>query len=222
MSSYINSQTRLLTAIAITIVLMPILGPELPPTPAAFADQLRLIIFEITIGIFLGVVMQILYFALSLAGNLAGQAIGFANAQIFDPAFQTQSIVIQTFLGIVALTLIFVTDLHHLMLSAVIDSYHIFPAGDALPWGDFAKNLSQTINESFIMGFKIGSPFVAFTIVFYVGMGLVSRLMPQLNIFFLSLPLQIYLGVGLLFITTPIMLLWFLRYYEQGLQQFLH
>lgn len=222
MSSYINSQTRLLTAIAITIVLMPILGPGLPVAPVEFAEQLRLIIFEITIGIFLGVVMQILYFALNLAGNLAGQAIGFANAQIFDPAFQTQSIVIQTFLGIVALTLIFVTNLHHLMLSAVIDSYHIFPVGASLPWGDFAKNLSQTINESFIMGFKIGSPFVAFTIIFYVGMGLVSRLMPQLNIFFLSLPLQIYLGVGLLFITTPIMLLWFLRYYEQGLQQFLH
>lgn len=72
------------------------------------------------------------------------------------------------------------------------------------------------------MGFKIGSPFIAFTIVFYVGMGLVSRLMPQLNIFFLSLPLQIYLGLGLLFLTTPMMIVWFVRYYENGLRQFLH
>ena len=80
--------------------------------------------------------------------------------------------------------------------------------------------MSQTLNQSFIMGFKIGSPFIAFSLVFYVGMGLVSRLMPQLNIFFLSLPLQIYLGLGLLFITTPIMILWFIKYYEEGLLRF--
>lgn len=222
MTSYVNSQIRLTVALAISIVLMPIIAPHLPPQPADTATFLQYILFEITVGIFLGIAMQMLYFALNLAGNLAGQAIGFANAQIFDPTFQTQSIVIQTFLGIIAFTLIFVTDIHHLMLSAVVDSYHIFPVGQALPLGDFSNNLSQTLNESFIMGFKIGSPFVAFTIVFYVGMGLVSRLMPQLNIFFLSLPLQIYLGVGLMFITTPIMILWFIKYYEEGLNRFLH
>jgi len=78
------------------------------------------------------------------------------------------------------------------------------------------------INASFIMGFKLGSPFVAFTIIFYTGMGLVSRLMPQLNIFFLSLPLQIYLGLGLLFITTPIIIMWFMHYFDEGLHPFLH
>ena len=108
------------------------------------------------------------------------------------------------------------------MISAVVDSYHLFPVGASLPWGDFANQLSSSLNASFIMGFKIGSPFVAFTIVFYTGMGLVSRLMPQLNIFFLSLPLQIYLGLGLLFITTPMIILWFIRYYDEGLHQFLH
>ena len=119
-----------------------------------------------------------------------------------------------------ALTVIFITDIHHLMLSAVIDSYHLFPVASSLPVGDFSDYMSQTLNQSFIMGFKIGSPFIAFSLVFYVGMGLVSRLMPQLNIFFLSLPLQIYLGLGLLFITTPIMILWFIKYYEEGLLRF--
>ncbi len=106
------------------------------------------------------------------------------------------------------------------MLSAVIDSYTLFPVGAPLPIEDFSDFMSQTLNQSFIMGFKIGSPFIAFSIIFYVGMGLVSRLMPQLNIFFLSLPLQIYLGAGLLLITTPIMILWFIKYYEEGLERF--
>ena len=107
------------------------------------------------------------------------------------------------------------------MLSAVIDSYRLFPVGQNLMYGDWADFFAKTVNDSFVVGFQVASPFIAFTIIFYCGMGLVSRLMPQLNIFFLSLPLQIYLGLGLLFITTPIMILWFLRYFENGLHQFL-
>ncbi len=221
LTSYVNTKLRLSIALAITVVLMPVLADKLPTVPDNFASAFQVLLIEITYGIFLGIFMQMLFSALNLAGNIAGQAIGFANAQMFDPAFQQQSIVIDTFLSITALTVIFITDLHHLMLSAVVDSYTLFPVGTELPVGDFSNSLSQTLNQSFIMGFKIGSPFVAFTIVFYVGMGLVSRLMPQLNIFFLSLPLQIYLGLGLLFITIPIMILWFSKYFEDGLQPFL-
>ncbi len=220
MNSYISTRQRLSVALAITIVLVPFLGSYLPPAPADFLEMAKICLFEVTYGVFIGVFMQVLYSSLSLVGNFAGQAIGFSNAQIFDPAFQTQSIVIETFLSITALTVIFITDLHHLMLGAVIDSYSLFPVGGPLPVADFSNFLSQTLNQSFIMGFKIGSPFIAFSIIFYVGMGLVSRLMPQLNIFFLSLPLQIYLGLGLLLITVPMMVLWFLRYYEEGLEQF--
>ncbi len=222
LTSYVNTKVRLSIALAVAFVLMPVIGDKLPVVFTSFAPALKMILVEITYGVFIGIFMQILFSALNLAGNLAGQAIGFSNAQMFDPAFQQQSIVIETFLSITALTVIFITNLHHLMLGAVIDSYTLFPAGTSLPVDDFAKSISQTLNQSFITGFKIGSPFVAFTIVFYVGMGLVSRLMPQLNIFFLSLPLQIYLGVGLLFITVPVIMLWFIRYYENGLQLLLH
>lgn len=220
MTSYINSRQRLSIALAVTLVMVPFLSSHLPPAPTDFLEFIRISLFEIAYGVFLGVVMQFLYSALNLVGNIAGQAIGFGNAQIFDPTFQTQTIVIETFLSIIALTIIFITDLHHLMLSALADSYTLFPVGNPLPVGDFSNFLSETLNKSFIMGFKIGSPFIAFTIIFYVGMGLVSRLMPQLNIFFLSLPLQIYLGLGLLLLTTPMMILWFTKYYEEGIFQF--
>lgn len=222
MTSYINAQVRLSVALALTVVLMPFIAKYLPSPPQDMVTLISYVLSEITIGVFLGICMQFLYSSLRFAANFAGQAIGFSNAQIFDPTFQNQTIVIESFLSIVALTVIFITDIHHLMISAVIDSYYLFPVGENLPWGDFSKNLSQTLNTAFTMGFKLGSPFVAFTILFYVGIGLVSRLMPQLNIFFLSLPLQIYLGIGLLFITAPMIIMWFLKSYEDGLQQYLH
>lgn len=221
MTSYVNTRQRLCTALAMTVVLMPALQSYLPPTPADFAENLRLCFTEITDGVILGLIMQCLYFALTLVGNVAGQAIGFANAQLFDPTTQSQSVVLESFLSITALTVIFLTDLHHTMISAVIDSYKIFPPGQGIIYGDTADFFAKTVNDSFIAGFKIASPFIAFTIIFYCGMGLISRLMPQLNIFFLSLPLQIYLGLGLLFITTPVMILWFTNYFDDGLHPFL-
>jgi len=220
-AGYVNARQRLSIALAVSLVIVPFLDSHLPGQPNDTLQALKIYLFEVTYGVFFGLLMQILFSALSLCGNFIGQAIGFSNAQIFDPAFQTQSIVIETFLSILALTVIFVTDTHHLMLSAVIDSYTLFPVGSPLPVGDFSDFMSNTLNQSFIMGFKIGSPFIAFSLIFYVGMGLVSRLMPQLNIFFLSLPLQIYLGVGLLFITTPMMILWFIKYYEENLEHFI-
>ena len=178
-AGYVNAQLRLSIALAITVILIPFLSDKLPPIPQNFADILQMLLFEITYGIFIGIFMQILMAAINLAGNLIGQAIGFSNAQMFDPAFQQQSIIIDSFLTIVALTLIFITNLHHLMLSAVIESYNLLPAGSTLPTDDMAQTISKTLTQSFLIGFKLGSPFIAFTIVFYVGMGLLSRLMPQ-------------------------------------------
>ncbi len=219
-ASYVNIQVRLILALAVTLILQPLLYSELPAEPQDFATFFGYVLAEITTGIFLGMVMQILFFALNFAGSIASQAIGFSNAQIFDPAFQTQTMIIETFLSIIAVTFIFITDIHHLMIKAIVDSYQLFIPGKVLPWGDMAQHITQTIDKSFSFGFKLGSPFIAFTIIFYSGMGLVSRLMPQLNIFFLSLPLQIYLGLGVLFITVPIIILVFFRYYDDGLYLF--
>ena len=221
MSSYVNMRLRLSIALALSFVLLPFLNEFLPAPSADFLANLKICGFEILYGLFMGLVMQFLYSALNLCGNFAGTAIGFSNAQVFNPSSQTQSIVLESFFSIIALTVIFISDLHHMMISAVIDSYNIFPVGGPLPLDDFANFLSQALGKSFTMGFKLASPFIAFTIIFYVGMGLVSRLMPQLNIFFLSLPLQIYLGLGLLFITIPAIIFWFINYYENNLHHFL-
>ena len=219
-ASYVTARIRLILALALSLILVPLLTPELPPEPENFSTLLQYILCEITIGLFLGIIMQVLFFALNFAGAIASQAIGFANAQMFDPAFQTQTMLIETFLSIIAVTFIFVTDIHHLMIGAIVDSYHLFKPGEPLFWDDFARHMTETVSRSFTIGFKLGAPFIAFTIVFYAGLGLVSRLMPQLNIFFLSLPLQIYLGLGVLFLTAPVIILVFFRYYDEGLYFF--
>ena len=219
-ASYVNMQTRLILALAVSLILQPMVSGILPVQPDNFSLELQYMINEIAIGLFLGIIMQMLFFALNLAGAIASQAIGFANAQLFDPAFQGQSMLIESFLSVVAITLIFVTDIHHLMFEALVDSYKLFAPGQAISWGDIADHATQTMNQSFDFGFKLGAPFIAFTIIFYSCMGLLSRLMPQLNIFFLSLPVQIFLGLGVLLITVPVILTVFFSYYGEGLHFF--
>lgn len=221
MTSYISERQRLSIALAITLVLTPFLKDKIVVPTDDFVMFMRIAMFEIVYGAFLGLFMQILFLALSLLGNVAGTAVGFANAQFFNPTTQTQSIVLESFFSIMAVTLIFIMNIHHFMLTAVIDSYEVLPFGSPLPVSDLSDFFVRTVNDSFVIGFRISAPFIAYTIIFYVGMGLFSRLMPQLNIFFLSIPLQIYLGLGLLLITTPIIIMWFLEYFQSGLMKFM-
>lgn len=220
MTSYINMRYRLSIALGISVVLYPFLADSLPPPPTDFLAHIKIYMYEITYGVFFGLIMQFAFTALNLAGNFAGTAIGFSNAQLFDPSTQSQSLVLESFFSITALTVIFVTDLHHTMISAVISSYELFPVAAQFPSDDMANYLAKSLAESFMTGFRLASPFIAFTLIFYSGMGLISRLMPQLNIFFLSLPLQLYLGIGLLFITLPSIIFWFVEYYERSLIRF--
>lgn len=221
MTSYVSERQRLAMALAISLVLVPFLQNDIIIPPNNLSDFLKFSIFEITYGIFIGLFIQMLLFITNLLGNLIGTATGFANAQFFNPATQTPSIIIESFITILAITLIVTMDIHHLMISAVIDSYNIFPFGSTPPIEDMTDFFTKTISASFLFGFKLASPFVAFTIIFYSGMGLFSRLMPQLNIFFLSIPLQIYLGLGLLFITIPIIMMWFLQYFQFEIEKFI-
>ena len=101
-----------------------------------------------------------------------------------------------------------------MMLMSLLDSYMVFPPGGPLPLGDFANVMAQMLAESFRIGLEIASPFLMYGLVFYAGMGLLARMMAQLPIFFVALPIQIMLGLFTMLLTLPAALLWFLNYYQ--------
>jgi len=148
-------------------------------------------------------------------------ASGLGNAQLFNPAFSTQGSLIGAFLSVTGIVLIFATNLHHLLFAGLIGSYEMFPVGTIPATGDMAEMMAHTISASFLVGVQIASPFLVVSMLLYIGMGVLTRLMPQIQVFLLALPMQILLSlVTFAFVISTGMLFW-LSKFEDGMVFFL-
>ena len=219
-SVYIPNRVRLIFALALAVALTPVLGAQLPAPPDNVPELFRLLLIEITVGVFLGLFPFFLMTAIDLVGVNVSMATSFSNATLLDPQTNVQSTVLTGFLTLCTLLLIVTTDLYQILLGAVLASYDVFPAGASLMTGDMMRALAKALNASFTYGFQIGSPFILMIILMYSAMGVMSRLMPQLNIIFIVMPLQVYLGLALLMAALPLMLWWFTDFFRNNLLHF--
>lgn len=213
---FVSPRIRLLFALAVSFLLLPILLPAMPKAPASPADLTLLIIAEALIGIFLGTITRMLMAALETAGMLIANQVGLAAAQAFNPAMSSPGNPISAILGVLALMLIFATDLHHLLLMAIVDSYSLFKPGQWLPIGDVAQHLTRVMADSFLIGMQLAAPFTVIGLLFYLGLGLIARLVPQIQVFFVGVPIQIIFGLMLLGLSlTALMTFWLARFEGQ-------
>lgn len=218
---YVSPRVRLGVAVALSLVLVPVLASALPPVPQSPLLLVPLIGGEVLIGVFIGGAVRLLVSALHVAGIVISFQSSLGFAQFFDPAQGTQGALVGSFLTVVGLTLIFAADLHHVMLYAVRDSYTLFPVASLPPIEDFAETAAHWVAASFLIGIEISAPFIAYALVLYIGMGLVNRLMPQMQVFFIVMPLQILLALFFLMVTFGAAAMWFLDHFEERLMMFL-
>jgi flagellar biosynthetic protein FliR len=108
--------------------------------------------------------------------------------------------------------LIFATDMHHLAIGALDESYNLFKPGTVLPSGDVAELMTSTVSGAFRVGIQLAAPFLVFGILFNVGLGVLARLMPQLQVFFLGLPASIMIGFAILMALVGVLMGTFLGY----------
>lgn len=207
---FVSIRIRLLLALAISLLLLPLLSEDLPSIPETPLALLLVLLAEVLVGVFIGLLPRIVIAALHMAGTFIALSISLANAMVQDPVSQSQSSTVAGFFGIFGLVLIFVTDLHHLMLGAIVNSYVLFPAGDPLPVDDFAEALTSTLGASMALGLQLAAPFIIVGFVYNLGLGLLGRLMPQLPVFFFGLPIQIGAQLWVMMLTFSGIMLVFL------------
>jgi flagellar biosynthetic protein FliR len=215
--SYVSPRVRLMLAFAIALVLLPVLGAGLPAMPQSPLMLAALIAGEVIVGLFIGLTARLLLIAVDVAGMIVSFQLSLANAAIFNPGVAQQSSLVGTFLTTLALVLIFAADLHHAMLGAIVDSYAVMPVGRLPQAGDLALAMTRLVGTSFSIGVRIAAPFLVVGIIFQLGLGLLARLMPQVQIFFIAVPMQVMLGLVVAAITLSAGMLLWLGAFAEGL-----
>lgn len=220
-STMVTARFRLLFALIVSFLILPVVSPKLPSAPGSGLGLFLLIGGEVAFGIFIGLVVQTMVAALDVAGNAIGYATGLTNMFTFDPITEQQSALMTGFLNLVAVTLIFASNCHHLMLHAVVDSYGIYAPGAALPTDDLSQILVRSLDASATMGLRLSAPFLVFSVTFNTGLALINRLVPQIQVFLVALPIQILGGLTVLLICLPAIMLLFIDTLGEGLGSFL-
>ncbi len=188
----VNSQIRIPLILCISVCLTPalqaygILGS--PPI------SVNILLQEIFVGIFLGLFTKILLQMLEIAGAIISHQAALSNAFMNQALSDEQSSLLGTFLYMCVLALIFVNDFHHAVFKGIMESYRYFPPGGELFLADMSQTMLRLIQQGFKVAVQISSPFLILGTVFYITMGLLNRLIPQVHVFFISQPLDILLS----------------------------
>ncbi len=218
---YVNIRTRLVIGLGISLVILPSVAYELPPMPSAPSDLMIMIAGEVLIGAFFGVLARTIMSSLQTAGTIIAYFSSMANALIQDPLVEQQSSLFSGFLTTLGIIMIFITDTHYLMIKAVVDSYSLFIPGDPLIIGDFSETVALRVASAFKLGVQMSTPIIISAIIYYIGLGILTRLMPTLPVFFFGLPIQVSMQIAILSITLSSVMLIFMSRFEEEFSSFL-
>ncbi|MBV8060981.1 MAG: flagellar biosynthetic protein FliR [Alphaproteobacteria bacterium] len=218
--AYVTPRARLIFAFGICLLITEPLLPKLPPLPSSMADMARIITYEVTVGLYFGVLMRLTLSTLEAVGTIIGIQSGLSNATVLNPLLAAQSPLPSAFLSIAGITVMFMTGLDHMLFSSILAVYNIMPPGDTLMPGDMAQSVVQIANKSFTMGIALAMPFMIIALLGNLGLGLMQRLMPQVQLFLIALPAQIWGGMFLLSVTVAGILTLWLRYVDETVASF--
>jgi len=187
-------RVRLSIALALAAMFLPLHQNAYTIDLRELGPVLLMFGHEMIIGAILGFTARLSISALQVAGAVIAQQMGLGFVTAVDPSMGQQNVIVANFLTMLGVTLIFATDLHYLVIAALNDSYRLFAPGTSILVGDAAALITKTVAGAFKVGIQLSAPFLVFGLLFNLGLGVLSRLMPQMQVFFIGLPLSILLG----------------------------
>ena len=181
--------------LALTILLLPGLFPALPALPehpVALAALLG------TAGVTLGWLARLVVLAMPMAGHVTSHMLGLSNVLTPDAELGGQASALERFFGVAATAIVLAGGLYALPLAALAGSYRVWPPGGPGFGPDAPGAVVAALGESFALALQLASPFVLVGIVWQVALGLLGRLVPRLQTYFIAMPAQILGGLALL------------------------
>ena len=206
-----NVPTRIKVTLAagVAIILTPVVDIHFVPDMLQPLTLFIGLAAELLIGITLGLGTRLLMASVELAGQVMGFQVGFGFAQAVDPATQLQTPVFGQLLTVLATLLYFQLDGHHLILLALGNSFTLIPPFGAHLQAPLLVDIVQLMQGTMNTGLKIAFPVIAATFLIHLTMGILGRLVPQMNVLVTSFPLTISMGLLVLGFGLPMIALIF-------------
>src|SRR5690554_3397434 len=176
------------------LLLLPVVDPA--PAVAHLGDLLVIIAQEVFVGLSMGFVVALMFFALQVAGHLMDMPIGFGMVNVLDPHFGGQIPILGQFYNALATLIFFTINGHHGLLRALAASYNVIPLGGAAWHGGLVAVIVQAVGGMFALGVRIAAPVIAAAFLTDVALGIVSRAVPQINVFITGYPIKIAVGIA--------------------------
>ena len=206
-------RVRLTVALVLAAVLLPLHRNAYALDLRTFGPVFTVLAQELFIGAVLGLTARLTISALQVAGSVIAQQLGLGFVTAVDPTQGQQGLLIGNFLTILGMTLLFATDSHHLVISALNESYRIFSPGELPPSGDVAALATRAFAAAFKIGMQLSAPFLVFGLVFNIGLGVLARLMPAMQVYFVGVPLSIMVGFLIFALVLTGMMATYLNYF---------
>jgi flagellar biosynthetic protein FliR len=195
--AYVSPRIRLSLALVLSLALWPLVAGSLPPLPASLGSMVGWLIREVTTGLMIGFLLRLLMAALSTAGEVVSLQTTLSFAQTANPLQAQPATTLAAFLTLFGVAMIFATSTHHLFIAGLLGSYDVVRPVAPLVVEDFVTLAIRTVSGSFLLGVQLAAPVIVFSIIFNLATGLVGRIMPQFQVFFVSTPLNVLFGLSI-------------------------
>jgi flagellar biosynthetic protein FliR len=194
----VPTRVRSAAVLALALVLYPVVRQTLPPLPGDTLSLALLMLRETLIGITLGVVSQAIFVAIEFGGQLVSVQTGLSIATQFDPIMGDQFTALSALQNIIGMLLFMTLGVHHVFLKALVESYQVIPVGGWHMSGPLLQFLTGVTASIFVLGIKLAGPVMVALLATSVVLGIMARAFPQMNVFMVSMPLNIAIGLLLL------------------------
>ncbi len=195
---------KIMLSFTLALVLSPIVAQQGFVIPEHLIEVITLAVKEMMVGLMIGFVFYSLFIGVQMAGAFTGFQMGFMIVNVIDPASEQQISILAQFKFIMASLIFFLLDGHHMILQALVASYKLVPVGEAVFRYQIHTELARLIIGIFVIAIKLAAPVMATLVLTDVGLGVISRTVPQMNIFIVGFPLKIGLGLFFMGAALPI------------------
>jgi flagellar biosynthesis protein FliR len=191
-------------SILITLIIFPVVLPKIPH-PANYHVLILMyrMAGEVMIGLIIGFAARLIFAGILIAGDMIGFQMGLSIANVIDPMTSEQESIITELQYLISLLIFLAVDAHHIFFSAIIQSYSILNPLTFHFSGQLMQLIFDFSKDMFVIALKLSAPLMAVLLFTNVGLGMVARTVPQINIFIVGMPLQIAIGLIFLGLTAP-------------------